>query len=174
MAGINKSIILGRLGKNPELTYTQSGTAVCKFSIATSRKQKDGNEVTQWHRCVAWQKAAEIINQYVKKGDQLYVEGEINYGKYDKDGVTHYTTDIIVREFNFIGGNQQGQQNQNQRPQQNQGYQGNQNQQQPQQGYQPQNQSYQNAPMGKPQSGYSQGPQGGQTPPKDDGSLIPF
>lgn len=58
--------------------------------------------------------------------------------------------------------------------QQNQGYQGNQNQQQPQQGYQPQNQSYQNAPMGKPQSGYSQGPQGGQTPPKDDGSLIPF
>lgn len=166
MAGINKSIILGRLGKNPELTYTQSGTAVCKFSIATSRKQKDGNEVTQWHRCVAWQKAAEIINQYVKKGDQLYVEGEINYGKYDKDGVTYYTTDIIVREFNFIGGNQQGQQNQ--RPQQNQGYQGNQNQQQPQQGYQPQNQGYQNDKMQGPQSGYQQGPQGG------DDSSIPF
>lgn len=128
MAGVNKAIILGRLGQNPEISYTQSGLAVCKFSMATSRKQK-GEEVTQWHRCTAFDKTGELISKYVSKGDMLYIEGEITYGQYEKDGVTRYTTDIIVREFNFIGGgdNQgQSQGNQNQNQPQSQGYQGNQ------------------------------------------------
>ncbi|MBI9091114.1 MAG: single-stranded DNA-binding protein [Desulfobacterium sp.] len=112
MAGVNKAIILGRLGRDPEMTYTPSGMAVCKFSLATSRKAKDGQEVTQWHRCTAFNKTGELISQYVNKGNQLYVEGEITYSQYEKDGVTRYSTDIIVREFNFInsggGGGQQG------------------------------------------------------------------
>jgi single-strand DNA-binding protein len=125
MAGVNKAIILGRLGQDPEISYTQSGLAVCKFSIATSRKQKNGQEVTQWHRCTAFDKAGELIAKYVSKGNMLYIEGEINYSQYEKDGVTKYSTDIIVREFNFIGsgdGGQGGSQN----TQQGGGYQGNQ------------------------------------------------
>jgi len=125
MAGVNKAIILGRLGQNPEISYTQSGLAVCKFSIATSKKQKNGQEVTQWHRCTAFDKAGELISKYVSKGNMLYIEGEINYSQYEKDGVTKYSTDIIVREFNFIssGGDRQGG---SQNTQQGGGYQGNQ------------------------------------------------
>jgi len=114
MAGVNKAIILGNLGQNPEMSYTPSGLAVCKFSLATSRKMKDGQDVTQWHRCTAFGKTGELISQYVNKGNQLYIEGEITYSQYEKDGVTKYSTDIIVREFNFIGsggGKQGGNQN---------------------------------------------------------------
>ncbi len=121
MAGVNKAVILGRLGQNPEISYTQSGLAVCKFSIATSRKQKNGQEVTQWHRCTAFDKAGELIAKYVSKGNMLYIEGEINYSQYEKDGVTRYSTDIIVREFNFISSGDGGQ-----NTQQGGGYQGNQ------------------------------------------------
>jgi len=121
MAGVNKAIILGRLGQNPEISYTQSGLAVCKFSIATSKKQKNGQEVTQWHRCTAFDKAGELITKYVSKGNMLYIEGEINYSQYEKDGVTMNSTNIIVREFNFISS---GDGNQN--TQQGGGYQGNQ------------------------------------------------
>jgi len=114
MAGVNKIIILGRLGQDPEMTYTQSGMAVCKFSLATSKKKKDGSEVTAWHRCVAFDKRAELISQYVSKGKELYIEGELEYGQYEKDGVTRYTTDIIVNQFNFIsGGGGNNQQNNN-------------------------------------------------------------
>jgi single-strand DNA-binding protein len=119
MAGVNKVIVLGNLTRDPETSYTQSGMAICKFSIATSKKVK-GEEVTSFHRCTAFKKTAELINQYVTKGQQLYVEGELSYGSYEKDGVTHYTTDIIVNQFTFIGGKKQ---------QQSQGFQ-NQNQQQ--------------------------------------------
>lgn len=124
MAGINKVIILGNLGRDPELTYTPGGMAVCKFSIATSRKKQDGTEITAWHRLTAFGKQAEIIAQYVSKGQQLYVEGELSYGQYEKDGQTHYTTDIMIREFTLIGsrsdqGQQQAQQQQYQ-PQHNQ------------------------------------------------------
>lgn len=174
MAGVNKAIILGNLGRDPEMTYTPSGLAVCKFSIATSRKGKDGQDITQWHRCTAFGKTGELISQYVNKGNQLYVEGEITYGQYEKDGVTRYTTDIIVREFNFIsgggGGGHQG------------GYQGSGAPQgggapQPQAGGGTQGGGYQgNAGYqqgGAPQSngGYQGGGSGGGTPPKDD---IPF
>ena len=111
MAGVNKAIVMGRLGRDPETTYTQAGMAVCKFSLATSRKQKSGAEITQWHRCTAFGKAGELIQQYVHKGNMLYVEGEITYSQYEKDGITRHSTDIIVREFSFIssGQNQESQ-----------------------------------------------------------------
>ncbi|MBA3009188.1 MAG: single-stranded DNA-binding protein [Proteobacteria bacterium] len=125
MAGINKAIILGHLGQNPEISYTQSGLAVCKFSLATSKKMKNGQEVTQWHRCTAFDKAGELISKYVSKGNMLYIEGEITYSQYEKDGVTKYSTDIIVREFNFIGSGG-GREDGNQNTQQGGGYQGNQ------------------------------------------------
>lgn len=109
MAGVNKVIILGRLGQDPEMTYTASGMAVCKFSLATSEKNKEGKETTAWHRLIAFGKTGEIIGQYMTKGRELYVEGKLSYGQYEKDGITRYTTDIIVKEFSFIGGNQQNQ-----------------------------------------------------------------
>jgi len=67
MGGVNKVIILGRLGRDPEISYSQSGMAVCKLSLATSRKQKDGTEVTSWHRCTAFDKSAELISQYCQQ-----------------------------------------------------------------------------------------------------------
>ncbi len=103
MAGVNKVILLGNLGRDPEMSSTQGGMAVCKFSLATSRKKKDGTEETAWHRCTAFDKRAELIGQYVKQGQQLYVEGELQYGQYEKDGVVRYTTDIIVNQFTFVG-----------------------------------------------------------------------
>ena len=91
--------------------------------MATSKRKKDGTEVTSWHRCKAFGKTAEIITQYVGKGQQLYVEGELSYGQYDKDGITRYTTDIIVNEISFVGSAKQGE---SQQPQQygNSGYDG--------------------------------------------------
>ena len=125
MSGVNKVIIMGNMGKDPELSYTQGGMAVCQFSLATSKKKKDGTDVTSWHRCNAFGKTAEIITQYVGKGQQLYVEGELSYGQYEKDGIVRYTTDIIVNEFSFVGGakqndGQQQQQRQQQYPPQKQ------------------------------------------------------
>jgi len=108
MAGFNKVILIGNLGADPETRYTQSGTAVCKFSLATSRKfnGKDGQkqEKTEWHRIVAWGKLAEICSQYLSKGRQVMIEGRIEYGSYDKDGVKHYTTDIIAENMQMLGG----------------------------------------------------------------------
>ena len=112
MAGVNKVIILGRLGQDPEMTYTPSGMAVCKFSLATSKKKKDGNEITSWHRCTAFDKTGELISQYVSKGRELFVEGELRYGQYEKDGLTKFTTDIIVNQFTFISGPKQDQNSQ--------------------------------------------------------------
>lgn len=172
MAGVNKAIILGRLGQNPEISYTPSGLAVCKFSLATSRKMKDGQEVTQWHRCTAFDKAGELISKYVNKGNMLYIEGEITYSQYEKDGSTRYSTDIIVREFNFIssGAPQQGG---GQSTQQGGNYQGGTGSYQPEQGSQgggyQGNAGYQGG--GNQGGGYQGGGSGGGTPPKDD---IPF
>jgi len=164
MAGINKAIILGHLGRDPEITYTQAGLAVCKFSIATSKKMKEGQEITQWHRCTAFGKTGELISRYVNKGQMLYVEGEINYSQYEKDGVTRYSTDIIVREFNFIsGGGQSGGYGNNQQsdgysPQGGGGYQGGGGQ---AGGYRPPQ-----PPQGGAQGGYQppNAPQGGAAP----------
>jgi single-strand DNA-binding protein len=93
---------MGRIGKDIEVSYTTGGTAIGKFSLATSTKYK-GEEKTEWHRVVAWGKTAEIMAEYLSKGDPVLLEGEIRYGKYEnKDGQTVYTTDINVNRFEFV------------------------------------------------------------------------
>lgn len=109
MAGVNKTIIMGNMGSDPKLSNTQGGMAVCKFSIATSKRKKDGTDVTSWHRCTSFGKTAEAIAQYFGKGQQIYVEGELSYGQYEKDGQTHYTTDILVNIFAFCGSKNESQ-----------------------------------------------------------------
>ena len=99
---MNIVTLLGRIGKEPEVRYSQSGMAVCNVSLATSEKVK-GEDKTQWHRLVAFDKTAELIGKYVNKGDQLGIEGKISYGSYEKDGTPIYTTDIIVNRIHFIG-----------------------------------------------------------------------
>ena len=112
MAGVNKLILFGNLGADPELRYIADGTAVAKFSLATSEKFKDrqGNpqERTSWHRVTAWGKLAEICGQYLVKGKQVYIEGKLQYGSYEKDGVKHYTTDIIANTMQMLGGGGNG------------------------------------------------------------------
>lgn len=115
---MNTIQLLGRVGKTPEIRYAQSGIPICNLSLATSEKIK-GEEKTQWHRLVAFSKTAELIEKYVKKGDQLCIEGKIQYDKYDKNGNTVYTTDIIVNRIHFIGGKSNNGQTNNNR--QNQG-----------------------------------------------------
>ena len=113
---MNRVILIGNLGGDPEVRYTAGGTAVGKFSLATSRKftGKDGQkqEKTEWHRIVAWAKLAEICGQYLTKGKKVMIEGRIEYGSYEKDGVKHYTTDIIAENMEMLGGNGQGNGNQ--------------------------------------------------------------
>lgn len=103
---VNKVTLIGQLGKDPEFRVTAGGTAMARFTLATteSRKDKDGNRTkeTSWHRCVVWQKQAEIARDYLKKGKLLYVEGRIQYGSYEKDGVKVYTTDIVVNNFQML------------------------------------------------------------------------
>jgi single-strand DNA-binding protein len=112
MAGVNKVILVGNLGADPEVRYTAGGTAVCRLSVATSRRftDKQGNrqEETAWHRVDVWGKMAETCAQYLSKGRQVYIEGRLKYGSYEKDGVKHYTTDIIAENMQFLGGTGQG------------------------------------------------------------------
>ncbi len=109
--GVNKVILLGNLGKDPDFKYLQNGTAVTTFSLALNRNVKDGEdwkEQTEWVRCVAWEKQAETIGQYVKKGHQLYVEGRLQTREWtDNDNVKRYTTEIVVQDFNLIGSKNQ-------------------------------------------------------------------
>ncbi|MEC8996097.1 MAG: single-stranded DNA-binding protein [Pseudomonadota bacterium] len=106
---VNKVIILGRLGADPEVKYTPSGTAVAQLSLATNRKAKnqesgDWEDKTEWHRVVFFDKKAEAIGQYVKKGHELYIEGRLQTRKWqDKDGNDKYITEIIAYEFSFVG-----------------------------------------------------------------------
>lgn len=109
MAGINKAIIVGRLGRDPELRYTPDGTAVANFSIATSEEWKDKNsgekkERTEWHRIVAWRRLGEICGEYLSKGRQVYVEGKLQTRSWEQDGVTRYTTEIVATDVQFLGG----------------------------------------------------------------------
>lgn len=108
MASVNKVILLGNVGRDPEMRYAASGKAICNLSIATSSKRKDakGNvtEDTQWHRVVFFDKLAEIVGQYVKKGKPIYVEGYLKYGKFtNKDGVEQNTADIVANELQLLG-----------------------------------------------------------------------
>lgn len=109
MAGVNKVIILGRLGADPELRSSPSGVTTCNLSIATSINWTDKNsgdkkEKTEWHRVVFFGRSAEVIDQYMKKGQQLYVEGRLETSKYEKDGIERFSTNIIGESFNFISG----------------------------------------------------------------------
>ena len=101
MAGVNKVILMGNTGNEPELTYTQGGLAICRFSVATSKKLKNGRDKTTWHKCVSFGKTGEAIRKYIGKGCGIYIDGELSYGQYEKDGITRYTTEIIVNEFSF-------------------------------------------------------------------------
>lgn len=109
MAGVNKAIILGHLGRDPELRYTQGGQAVCNLAIATSRRYTNSktNEVveeTEWHRVVVWGKQAEHCNNYLVKGRQVYVEGRLRTSSYERDGVKQYSTEIVADTVQFLGG----------------------------------------------------------------------
>jgi single-strand DNA-binding protein len=112
MRGLNKAMLLGYVGKDPELRYTSSGTAVASFSLATNEswKDKEGErqERTEWHNCTAWGKLAEIVGEYVKKGSKLYVEGKIQTESYEKDGVKKYTTKIVVAQLLMLDSKESG------------------------------------------------------------------
>lgn len=106
---VNKVILLGRLGQDPELKYTPGGAPVCNFSLATSEawtdKQGQKQERTEWHRVVVWGKLAELCNQYLAKGRQAFVEGRVQTRSWDdKDGNKRYTTEINATTVQFIGG----------------------------------------------------------------------
>ena len=110
--GVNKVILVGNLGQKPEMRYTQTNTAVATLSIATSESWKDKEsgeqrEKTEWHRVVFFGKLAEIAEQYLDKGSQLYVEGKLQTRKWqDKEGNDKYTTEILGNEMNMLGGRQ--------------------------------------------------------------------
>lgn len=108
MASINKVILIGNLGKDPEVRYTPSGTAVCNVSIATTRSWKnkdtgDKQEETEWSRVTFYDRLAEIAGQYLKKGRSVYVEGRLKTRKYEKDGIDHYVTEIIAEQMQMLG-----------------------------------------------------------------------
>jgi single-strand DNA-binding protein len=111
--GINKVILVGNLGNDPETKYTQGGMAITRISLATTsvRKDKDGNqqERTEWHRVVFFGKLGEIAGEYLRKGSQVYVEGSLRYDKYTgQDGEEKYSTDIIADEMQMLGGRGEG------------------------------------------------------------------
>lgn len=109
MASINKVILIGNCGRDPEVRYLPSGSAVANVSIATTSRRKDKSsgetiEDTQWHRLVFFDKLAEIAGEYLKKGNPVYIEGRLRYGKYTtKEGVERDTTDIVVQEMQLLG-----------------------------------------------------------------------
>jgi single-strand DNA-binding protein len=107
MAGVNKVIVIGRLGQDPELKAMPNGRSVCNISVATSENWKDKNtgekqEKTEWHRVVIFGSKADVVAQYFKKGSQIYVEGKLATRKWEKDGQTHYTTEIVLDDFQFM------------------------------------------------------------------------
>lgn len=104
---VNKVILVGRLGRDPELRYTTSGVAVATWSMATSRKYKnrDGEfvEDTQWHNVKVWQALAETCEKYLEKGREVYVEGRLESREYEKDGIKRYFTEVIAQSVQFLG-----------------------------------------------------------------------
>jgi single-strand DNA-binding protein len=114
MAGVNKAIIVGHLGQDPELKHTSGGQPVCRLSVATTRtwNNKQTNEKqqeTEWHRVQVWGKSAEHCAEYLAKGRMVYVEGRLKTSSYDdKDGVKRYTTEIVADTVQFLGGKNEG------------------------------------------------------------------
>lgn len=114
MASVNKVILIGNCGRDPEVRYTPSGTAICNVSVATSSRRKDkasgeSIEDTQWHRVTFYDRLAEIAGEYLKKGKPVYIEGRLKYGKYtDKDGIERNTVDIVAEQMQMLGGRDGG------------------------------------------------------------------
>ena len=109
MAGVNKVLLIGRLGRDPEVRYTPDGTAIANFSIATSEEWKDKKtgekqERTEWHRIVAFRRLGEICGEYLSKGRQVYIEGRLQTRDWqDKDGNKRYTTEIVASQMQMLG-----------------------------------------------------------------------
>ena len=114
MASLNKVSLIGNLGKDPEIRYAPSGSAICNITIATSRVSKDKTsgekqEQTEWHRVVMFDRLAEIAGEYLKKGKSVYIEGRLQTRKWtDKEGVEKYSTEIIAQEMTMLGGREGG------------------------------------------------------------------
>ena len=113
MSGVNKVILVGRLGKDPEVRHLENGATVANFSIATSETYKDRQtgerrEQTEWHNVVLWRGLAEVAEKYVKKGDMIYVEGKLRTRSWEKDGVTRYTTEVVGDNMTMLGGGNSG------------------------------------------------------------------
>ncbi len=113
MASVNKVILIGNLGRDPEVRYTPNGAAVCNVSVATTRnwksKEGDRQEETEWHRVVFYDRLAEIAGEYLRKGRPVYVEGRLKTRKWqDKDGKDNYTTEIIAEQMQMLGGREGG------------------------------------------------------------------
>jgi len=109
MSGVNKVILVGRLGKDPEVRHLESGASVANFSMATSETYRDRQtgekrEQTEWHNVVLWRGLAEVAEKYVKKGDMIYVEGKLRTRSWEKDGVTRYTTEVVGDNMTMLGG----------------------------------------------------------------------
>ncbi|MBR9979068.1 MAG: single-stranded DNA-binding protein [Bacteroidetes bacterium] len=105
--GLNKAMLIGHLGGDPELRYTESNIPVVSFTVATNESYKDQNgklvERTEWHRIVAWRKLAEVLGEYLKKGSKVYLEGKLQTRSWeDKEGNKRYTTEIVVSDFTFL------------------------------------------------------------------------
>ncbi|MBV9086814.1 MAG: single-stranded DNA-binding protein [Acidobacteria bacterium] len=118
---VNKVILIGNLGKDPEVKYTPQGTPVAKFSLATNERWKDKNgewqDRTEWHNIVAWQRLAEIVGEYVKKGQKIYIEGRIQTRSWDdKDGQKKYMTEIIANDLVLLSGRGDGEHEGGSRP----------------------------------------------------------
>ncbi len=114
MASVNKVILMGNCGRDPELRYLPSGQAVANVSVATTTRRKDKNtgesiETTEWHRVTFFDRLAEIVGEYLKKGNPVYIEGRLKYGKFtNKDGFEQNTCDIVAMEMQLLGNRQGG------------------------------------------------------------------
>ena len=121
MAAVNRVTLIGNLGKDPEVRKTPSGSTVASFSLATTEKftdkQGQRQEQTEWHNVVAWNKSAETIAQYLKKGSSVYVEGKLKTQSWEDNGVKKYRTEILVQRFQFLDSKPQGQPQQQQQQQ---------------------------------------------------------
>lgn len=113
MGSLNKVMIIGRLGRDPEMRFTPSGQSVCSFSVATdsrwTNKAGEKQEKTEWHRVKAWGRLAELVSEYLRKGSQVFVEGRLETSEYtDKAGVKKYSTDLVANEVVFLGSKPEG------------------------------------------------------------------
>jgi len=113
MAGVNKVILVGNLGRDPEVRHLESGVAVASFSIATTESYKDRNtgerrDQTEWHNIVLWRGLADVAEKYLKKGDSVYIEGKLRTRSWEKDGITRYTTEIVGDNMTMLGSRSSG------------------------------------------------------------------